>query len=248
MHERWSRWLSGVCWRPRCSPRGRPCRRAPRRPASRCGDPRAAPPRRRPTPGSKTVRDQADHGGWLVVRGTQVGDQTVAALTRATLSHAVVFDKQKEEVIEAVAVGGPGDAAARAARAGAPPADHPSPRVDARRRGGGRRPRARTRRAQIRLAGAGRRAERQALLLHRAGGRLLPRARGGLEAGRGDLSGRHGDDRNADVRFGPARSGERARATFRAAAARRARRRLRGGGRARPVPWRASRTRTASRG
>ena len=49
----------------------------------------------------KTVRDKADHGGWLVVRGTHVGDQTVAALTRATLSHAVVLDKEKEEVIEA---------------------------------------------------------------------------------------------------------------------------------------------------
>jgi tyrosine-protein phosphatase SIW14 len=53
----------------------------------------------------KTVREKADHGGWLVVRGTHVGDQAVAALTRATLSHAVVFDKQKEEVIEAVATG-----------------------------------------------------------------------------------------------------------------------------------------------
>ena len=53
----------------------------------------------------KTVRDKADHGGWLVVRGTHVGDQTVAALTRATLSHAVVFDKQTEEVIEAVSSG-----------------------------------------------------------------------------------------------------------------------------------------------
>ena len=53
----------------------------------------------------KIVREKADNGGWLVVRGTHVGDQTVAALTRATLSHAVVLDKQKEEVIEAVASG-----------------------------------------------------------------------------------------------------------------------------------------------
>jgi protein tyrosine phosphatase (PTP) superfamily phosphohydrolase (DUF442 family) len=53
----------------------------------------------------RTVRDKADHGGWLVVRGTHVGDQTVALLTRATLSHAVVLDKEKEEVIEAVATG-----------------------------------------------------------------------------------------------------------------------------------------------
>src|SRR6188472_714013 len=53
----------------------------------------------------KIVREKADNGGWLVVRGTHIGDQTVAALTRATLSHAVVLDKQKEEVIEAVASG-----------------------------------------------------------------------------------------------------------------------------------------------
>jgi tyrosine-protein phosphatase SIW14 len=53
----------------------------------------------------RIVREKADDGGWLVVRGTGVGDQTVAAVTRATLSHAVVFDRQKEEVIEAVAAG-----------------------------------------------------------------------------------------------------------------------------------------------
>src|SRR5437763_8406220 len=51
------------------------------------------------------VREKADNGGWLVVRGTRLGDQTVAAVTRATLSHAVVLDKQKEEVIEAVGSG-----------------------------------------------------------------------------------------------------------------------------------------------
>jgi protein tyrosine phosphatase (PTP) superfamily phosphohydrolase (DUF442 family) len=53
----------------------------------------------------KTVRDKGDQGGWLVVRGTHVGDQTVAALTMGTLSHAVVLDKEKEEVIEALATG-----------------------------------------------------------------------------------------------------------------------------------------------
>lgn len=53
----------------------------------------------------KTVREKGDQGGWLVVRGTNVGDQTVAALTRATLSHAVILDKQKEEVIEALSSG-----------------------------------------------------------------------------------------------------------------------------------------------
>jgi protein tyrosine phosphatase (PTP) superfamily phosphohydrolase (DUF442 family) len=53
----------------------------------------------------KTIRDKADHGGWLVVRGTHVGDQTIAALTGAKLSHAVVLDKEKDEVIEAVSTG-----------------------------------------------------------------------------------------------------------------------------------------------
>jgi protein tyrosine phosphatase (PTP) superfamily phosphohydrolase (DUF442 family) len=53
----------------------------------------------------KIVREKGDQGGWLVVRGTHIGDQAVAALTRATLSHAVVLDKEKEEVIEAVASG-----------------------------------------------------------------------------------------------------------------------------------------------
>src|SRR5688572_208136 len=50
----------------------------------------------------KIIRDKADHGSWLVVRGTHIGDQTVAALTAAKLSHAAVLDKEKEEVIEAV--------------------------------------------------------------------------------------------------------------------------------------------------
>jgi hypothetical protein len=53
----------------------------------------------------KTIREKADHGGWLVLRGTHIGDQTVAALTASTLSHAAVLDKEKEEVIEAVSGG-----------------------------------------------------------------------------------------------------------------------------------------------
>jgi protein tyrosine phosphatase (PTP) superfamily phosphohydrolase (DUF442 family) len=53
----------------------------------------------------KIIRDKADHGGWLVVRGTHIGDQTIAALTAAKLSHAAVLDKEKEEVIEAVSDG-----------------------------------------------------------------------------------------------------------------------------------------------
>jgi len=53
----------------------------------------------------QTIRDKADHGAWLVVRGTHVGDQTVAALTAAKLSHAAVLDKENQEVIEAVSAG-----------------------------------------------------------------------------------------------------------------------------------------------
>jgi protein tyrosine phosphatase (PTP) superfamily phosphohydrolase (DUF442 family) len=53
----------------------------------------------------RVVSEKGDHGGWLVVRGTHVGDQTVAALTLGTLSHAVVLDKERMEVIEAVATG-----------------------------------------------------------------------------------------------------------------------------------------------
>jgi len=51
------------------------------------------------------VRDKADHGGWLVVRGSHTGDQAVAALTLGVLSHAAVLDKEKGEVIEALANG-----------------------------------------------------------------------------------------------------------------------------------------------
>src|SRR6478735_3881445 len=51
------------------------------------------------------VRQKGDHGGWIVVRGTHVGDQAVAAVTLGTLSHAAVLDKEKEEVIEAVSSG-----------------------------------------------------------------------------------------------------------------------------------------------
>jgi protein tyrosine phosphatase (PTP) superfamily phosphohydrolase (DUF442 family) len=51
------------------------------------------------------VRQKGVHGGWVVVRGTHVGDHAVAAVTFGTLSHAAVLDKEKEEVIEAVATG-----------------------------------------------------------------------------------------------------------------------------------------------
>jgi protein tyrosine phosphatase (PTP) superfamily phosphohydrolase (DUF442 family) len=84
--------------------------------------PTAAPPRsnipgvpvRRPTgPAAeaetdrwmKLVAEKADHGGWLVVRGTHKGDQAVAAVTLGLLTHAAVLDKEKGEVIEALAGG-----------------------------------------------------------------------------------------------------------------------------------------------
>ena len=51
------------------------------------------------------VREKADHGGWLVVRGSHPGDQAVATATMGTLSHAAVLDKERGEVIEALAGG-----------------------------------------------------------------------------------------------------------------------------------------------
>jgi len=51
------------------------------------------------------VREKGDQGGWLVVRGTHVGDQAVVAVTLGELSHAAVLDKERGEVIEAVATG-----------------------------------------------------------------------------------------------------------------------------------------------
>jgi hypothetical protein len=52
-----------------------------------------------------TVKDHAEDGDWLVVRGSHVGDQLVAAATLGRLTHAVVLDKQRQEVVEAVATG-----------------------------------------------------------------------------------------------------------------------------------------------
>jgi len=41
------------------------------------------------------VKEKADHGDWLVVRGSHPGDQAVAAATLGWLSHAAVLDKEK---------------------------------------------------------------------------------------------------------------------------------------------------------
>ncbi len=47
------------------------------------------------------VHERAEDGYWLVVRGTHPGDQVVAAATAGTLTHAAVFDRERDEVIEA---------------------------------------------------------------------------------------------------------------------------------------------------
>ena len=51
------------------------------------------------------VMEKADQGGWLVVRGSHKGDQAVAAVTMGLLTHAAVLDKERGEVIEALAEG-----------------------------------------------------------------------------------------------------------------------------------------------
>src|SRR5262245_5521405 len=51
------------------------------------------------------VHTQAKNGYWLVVRGTHVGDQAVAASSGATLTHAALYDAEHETVIEAVGKG-----------------------------------------------------------------------------------------------------------------------------------------------
>ena len=53
----------------------------------------------------QTVKDKAEHGYWLVVRGTHIGDQFVAGVTASPLSHAAVYDAERGEVLEAVGKG-----------------------------------------------------------------------------------------------------------------------------------------------
>jgi len=53
----------------------------------------------------RIVEEHAGNGYWLVVRGTHVGDQVVAAATMASLSHAALYDEERGEVIEAVGGG-----------------------------------------------------------------------------------------------------------------------------------------------
>jgi protein tyrosine phosphatase (PTP) superfamily phosphohydrolase (DUF442 family) len=51
------------------------------------------------------VREQARHGYWIAIRGTHPGDQLVAVATASELTHVVVYDADREEVIEAVGHG-----------------------------------------------------------------------------------------------------------------------------------------------
>jgi hypothetical protein len=51
------------------------------------------------------VRQQGKDGYWLIVRGSHIGDQAVAAVSGETLSHAAVLDHGKETIIEAIGKG-----------------------------------------------------------------------------------------------------------------------------------------------
>ncbi len=53
----------------------------------------------------RIVGERALAGYWLVVRGTHVGDQVVAAGSAGELTHAAVYDPERGEVIEAVGSG-----------------------------------------------------------------------------------------------------------------------------------------------
>ena len=53
----------------------------------------------------KVVRDKAQDGDWLVLRGYHDTDDLVAAATNYPLSHAVIIDRTREEIIEAVGGG-----------------------------------------------------------------------------------------------------------------------------------------------
>jgi tyrosine-protein phosphatase SIW14 len=52
-----------------------------------------------------TIHERAQNGYWIVVRGTHIGDQVVAAGSAAELTHAAVFDSAEDEIIEAHGTG-----------------------------------------------------------------------------------------------------------------------------------------------
>lgn len=49
----------------------------------------------------QTLRQVLHHGDWLVSRGVHITDNMVASLTNMPLSHAAIFDAEKDMVIEA---------------------------------------------------------------------------------------------------------------------------------------------------
>ncbi len=51
------------------------------------------------------VREKLRHGDWLVIRGTESGDNFISGVTRSVLSHAAIYDAEKDQVIEAKAKG-----------------------------------------------------------------------------------------------------------------------------------------------
>lgn len=53
----------------------------------------------------QAVHDKARDGYWLVVRGSHVGDNIVAIASGESLSHATVYDREHDQVIEAIAQG-----------------------------------------------------------------------------------------------------------------------------------------------
>lgn len=51
------------------------------------------------------VRGVLRHGDWLVTRGVHAADNFVSTMTNMPLSHAAIYDAEKDEVIEAEGVG-----------------------------------------------------------------------------------------------------------------------------------------------
>jgi hypothetical protein len=53
----------------------------------------------------RRITDDAEQGYWLVVRGTHIGDQVVAAGSAGELTHAALLDRESGTVIEAIGKG-----------------------------------------------------------------------------------------------------------------------------------------------
>ena len=53
----------------------------------------------------EAVHERAEAGYWIVIRGTHIGDQFVAAASAGALTHAAVYDEERDEVVEAVGKG-----------------------------------------------------------------------------------------------------------------------------------------------